>query len=184
MDLIGQLTQQLGVNPQQAQGLAGSVLGLVQGAVKEKLGDDAAAQVAQAVPEMGSWQQAAQAQAPAGDAGGGLMGALGGLMGGSAPQGGAGGGLGGMLGALGGAAAQAGEVAALVSLAQRFNIDASKATLIAPIVLNFLKSRLDPGLVSKILAVVPMLAGAAGGGGSGTPGGGGGLGGVLGGLLG
>ena len=37
MDLIGQLSQQLGVNPQQAQGLAGSVLGLVQGTVKEKL---------------------------------------------------------------------------------------------------------------------------------------------------
>jgi hypothetical protein len=184
MDLIGQLTQQLGVNPQQAQGLAGSVLGLVQGAVKEKLGDAAAGQVAQAVPELGSWQQAAQAQAPAGDAGGGLMGALGGLMGGSSSPGGAGGGLGGMLGALGGAASQAGEIAALVSLAQRFNIDASKVTLIAPIVLNFLKSRLDPGLVSKILAVVPMLAGGGGGGGSGTPGGSGGLGGVLGGLLG
>lgn len=182
MDLIGQLTQQLGVNPQQAQGLAGSVLGLVQGAVKEKLGDDAAGQVAQAVPELSGWQQAAQAQAPAGDAGGGLMGALGGLMGGAPSQGSAGGGLGGLMGALGGAASQAGEIAALVSVAQRFNIDASKATLIAPIVLNFLKSRLDPGLVSKILAVVPMLAG--GGGGSGTPGGGGGLGGVLGGLLG
>ncbi|WP_224245044.1 DUF2780 domain-containing protein [Hyalangium gracile] len=178
MDLIGQLSQQLGVNPQQAQGLAGSVLGLIQGTVKEKLGADAAGQVAGAVPELQGWQQAAQAQAPAADAGGGLMGALGGLMGGGSSSGG----LGGALGALGGAVSQAGEVAALVSLAQRFNIDASKATLIAPIVLNFLKSRLDPGLVSKILAVVPMLAGASGGG-SGTPGGGG-LGGALGGLLG
>ncbi len=181
MDLIGQLTQQLGVNPQQAQGLAGSVLGLVQSTVKEKLGDGAASQVAQAVPEMQGWQQAAQT-APAADDGGGLMGALGGLMGGGGSAGGSGGGgLGGMLGALGGAASQAGEVAALVSLAQRFNIDASKATLVAPIVLNFLKSRLDPGLVSKILTVVPMLAGA--GGGTGGPSGGG-LGGALGGLLG
>jgi len=180
MDLIGQLTQQLGVNPQQAQGLAGSVLGLVQGTVKEKLGDDAAGQMARAVPEMNGWQQVAQSQAPTGEAGGGLMGALGGLMGGASSQGQ--GGLGGMLGALGGAASHAGEVAALVSLAQRFNIDAGKVTLIAPILLNFLRSRLDPGLVSKILAVVPMLAG-GGGGGSGTPGGGG-LGGALGGLLG
>ncbi|WP_224367790.1 DUF2780 domain-containing protein [Hyalangium versicolor] len=178
MDLIGQLTQQLGVNPQQAQRLAGSVLGLVQSTVKEKLGDDAAGQVAQAVPELQGWQQAAAPQAaPAGE-GGGLMGALGGLMGGGSGLGG----LGGALGALGGAASQAGEVAALVSIAQRFTIDASKATLIAPIVLNFLKSRLDPSLVSKILAVAPMLAG-AGGGGSG-PSGGGGLGGALGGLLG
>jgi len=178
MDLIGQLTQQLGVNPQQAQGLAGSVLGLVQGTVKEKLGEGAAGQMAQAVPEMQGWQQAAQA-APASGGGSGMMGALGGLMGGGG--GSSGGGLGGMLGALGGAASQAGEVAALVSLAQRFNVDASKATLVAPLVLNFLKSRLDPGLVSKILAVVPMLGGA--GGGTGGPGGGG-LGGALGGLLG
>ena len=186
MDLIGQLTQQLGVNPQQAQGLAGSVLGLVQSTVKEKLGDGAASQMAQAVPEMQGWQQAAQ-PAPAADDGGGLMGALGGLMGGGGSAGGSGGGLGGMLGALGGAASQAGEVAALVSLAQRFNIDASKATLVAPIVLNFLKSRLDPKLVGGILAVMPMLANLGGGGGN-TPGGGGaqgggGLGGLLGGLI-
>ncbi|HEX8702485.1 MAG TPA: DUF2780 domain-containing protein [Myxococcaceae bacterium] len=180
MDLIGQLTQQLGVNPQQAQGLAGSVLGMIQGTVKEKLGDGAASQMAQAVPEMQGWQQTAQAAPGAGD-GGGLMGALGGMLGGGSGSTGGGGGLGGMLGALGGAASQAGEVAALVSLAHRFNIDASKATLVAPIVLNFLKSRLDPGLVSKILSVVPMLAGS---GGQGGPSGGGGLGGALGGLLG
>jgi hypothetical protein len=89
--------------------------------------------------------------------------------------------MGAMLGAIGGAAAQAGEVAAVVSLLGRFNIDASKATLVAPLLLDFLKSRLDPGLISKILAVVPMLAGAGGN----TPGGGGGgLGGLLGGLMG
>lgn len=175
MDLIGQLSQQLGVDGTQAQGVAGSLLKLVQGTVKEKLGPDAADQLGRSIPEMDTWQRAAAPQAePAG--GGGLMGALGGLMGGQE------GGAGGMLSALGGAAAQAGEVAAVVSLLGRFNIDASKAALVAPLLLDFLKSRLDPGLVSKVLAVVPMLAGAAGGGGN-TPGGGG-LGGVLGGLLG
>lgn len=176
MDLIGQLTQHLGVNSQQAQGLAGTVLGLVQGTVKEKLGEDAARQVGDAVPELQGWQQAAQAATPPADTGGGMLGALGGMLGGGTSQGG----LGGMLGALGGAASQAGDVAALVSLAQRFNIDPSKVTLVAPLVLDFLKSRLDPGLVSKILSVVPMLTG----GGSGNPSGGGGLGGALGGLLG
>ncbi|CAM4019823.1 DUF2780 domain-containing protein [Corallococcus exiguus] len=155
MDLIGQLSQQLGVDGTQAQGLAGSLLKLVQGSVQEKVGPDAARQMDQAIPEMQGWQQ--QAQAPAGD-GGGLMGAL------------------------GGAAAHAGEIAGVVAILQRFNLDASKATLVAPLLLNFLKSRLDPGLVGKILAVMPMLAGGAGGGSG--PQGGGGLGGMLGGILG
>jgi hypothetical protein len=183
MDLIGQLSQQLGVNGTQAQGLAGSLLKLVQGTVQEKLGPEAADQLGRSIPEMDTWQQAAAPAAPPTQQGGsgGLMGALGGLMGGS--QGGGGSGLGGVLGSLGGAAAQAGEVAAVVSLLGRFNIDASKATLVAPLLLDFLKSRLDPGLVSKVLAVVPMLAGVGGGGGN-TPGGGGGLGGLLGGLMG
>ncbi len=173
MDLIGQLSQQLGVDGTQAQGLAGSLLKLVQGTVQEKVGPDAARQMGQAIPEMQGWQQQA-AQAPAGD-GGGLMGALGGMLGGA-------GGGGGLMGALGGAAAHAGEVAGMVAILQRFNLDAGKATLVAPLLLDFLKSRLDPGLVGKILAVVPLLAGGSGG--AASPQGGGGLGGMLGGLLG
>lgn|GEM_PF-1249361 len=169
MDLIGQLSQQLGVDGTQAQGLAGGLLKLVQGTVKEKLGPDTANQLGQAIPEMDRWQQAAP---PAEPEGGGLMGALGGLMGGQ-------GGAGGLMGALGGAAAQGAEVAAVVSLLGRFNLDASKAALVAPLLLDFLKSRLDPALVGKVLSVLPMLTGGAGGGDSG-----GGLGGMLGGLLG
>jgi hypothetical protein len=177
MDLIGQLSQQLGVDGTQAQGLAGSLLKMVQGTVQEKVGPDAARQMDQAIPEMQGWQQAA---APQGGDGGGLMGALGGLGG---MLGGAGsGGGGGLMGALGGAAAHAGELAGVVAILQRFNLDAGKATLVAPLLLNFLKSRLDPGLVSKILTVVPMLTGGSSGGSG--PQGGGGLGGMLGGILG
>jgi hypothetical protein len=186
MDFIGQLSQQLGVDSNQAQGLAGSLLGLVQGTVKEKLGPDAAEQVGQAVPEMQGWQQAAGAAAPQGG-GGGLMGALGGMMGGGqGASGGAAGMLGALGGALGGAAAQAGEVAGVVALLGRFNIDAGKASLVAPLLLSFLKSRLDPALVGRILSVMPLLANIGGGntpGGGGSQGGGG-LGGMLGGLLG
>ncbi|WP_426757129.1 DUF2780 domain-containing protein [Myxococcus sp. Y35] len=174
MDLIGQLSQQLGVDGTQAQGLAGSLLKLVQGTVKEKLGPDAASQMGQAIPEMDGWQRApstTSAPQTAPDAGGGLMGALGGLMSGQE------GGTGGMMSALG----QAGDVAAVVSLLGRFNIDASKASLVAPLLLNFLKSRLDPALVGRILSAVPLLSGAGGGGH--TPGSGG-LGGLLGGLMG
>jgi uncharacterized membrane protein YgcG len=92
------------------------------------------------------------------------------------------------MGALGGAlGGQAGEMAGVVALLQRFNLDAGKASLVAPLLLNFLKSRLDPKLVSGILAVMPMLANLGGGGGGGSPGGGsqggGGLGGILGGLV-
>lgn len=107
------------------------------------------------------------------------MGALGGLLGGQGPSGG------GLMGALGGAVGQAGEVAGLVALLQRFNLDADKASLVAPLLLAFLKSRLDPKLVGGILAVMPMLANLGEGGGSpggGAPGGGG-LGGLLGGLI-
>jgi hypothetical protein len=192
MDFIGQLSQQLGVDSQQAQGLAGSLLKLVQGTVKEKMGPQAADQMGQAIPEMQGWQQQAEArtaQAQQPESGGGLMGALGGLGGllGGQGQGQSGGG--GLLGALGGAVGQAGEVAGVVALLQRFNLDAGKAALVAPLLLNFLKSRLDPKLVSGILTVMPMLAnlGSGGGntpGGGGSQGGGGGLGGLLGGLIG
>jgi hypothetical protein len=188
MDLIGQLSQQLGVDSNQAQGLAGSLLKLVQGTVKEKLGAQAAEQMGQAIPEMQGWEQQAARQAPQGGAGegGGLMGALGGLGGLLGGQGQSGGGGGGLRGALGGLGGQAGEVAGVVALLQRFNIDAGKASLVAPLLLNFLKSRLDPKLVSGILTVMPMLANLGGGGntpeGGGSQGGGG-LGGILGGLI-
>lgn len=178
MDLIGQLSQQLGVDSSQAQGLAGSLLKMVQHTVTDRVGPDAAAQMDQAIPEMQGWQQAAAPASPPG--GGGMMGALGGMLGGGQGASG-GGGLGGMLGGLGGMAAQAGEVAGIVALLQRFNIDGGKATLVAPLLLNFLKSRLDPALLGRILPALPMLAN-LGGGSGGTPGGGG-LGGVLGGLL-
>ncbi len=50
MDFIGQLSQQLGVQPAQAQGLAGSLLKMVQGTVQEKMGPQAAEQLGQAIP--------------------------------------------------------------------------------------------------------------------------------------
>jgi hypothetical protein len=182
MDLIGQLSQQLGVDSQRAQGLAGSLLKLLQGTVKEKMGPDAADQMGKAIPEMNGWEQAAaQAPQPESGGGGGLMGALGGLMGGQGSSQSGGGLMGALGGALGG---QAGEVAGVVALLQRFNLDAGKASLVAPLLLDFLKSRLDPKLVSGILAVMPMLANLGGGGGGGSPGGGSQGGGGLGGLLG
>ncbi|MET0401781.1 MAG: DUF2780 domain-containing protein [Cystobacter sp.] len=176
MDFIGQLSRQLGVDSHQAQGLAGSLLQLVQGTVKEKLGVEASEQMGRAIPEMDTWRQQAQPQP---EVGGGLMGALGGLLGGQSP--GAAG------GALAGALGQAGEVAAVVALLHRFNLDPGKGALVAPLLLDFLKARLDPTLVSGILTAMPALTQLLGGNkppeGGGSPGGGGGLGGLLGGLL-
>lgn len=176
MDFVGQIAQQLGVDSQQAQGVAGALVGWVQGAVKEKLGPEAAQQVAQAVPESQGWQQAAgpQQQPPAGGLGQ-LAGALGGMLGGQS----------GVLGALGGALGQADEAAGLVALLQRFNVGADKAALVAPLLLNFLKSRLDPALVGRILSALPVLAQLVpASGDSGGSGAGGGLGGMIGNLLG
>lgn len=185
MDLIGALSQQLGVDSNQAQGLAGGLLGVVQAQVKDKLGDGAAQQLSAAVPELAGWQQAAQA-APAPSTGGDMLGALTGALGGQG---------GGVLGALGGlvggsagqALQQAGDVAAVAGVLQRFNLGADKAALVAPLLLNFLKSKLDPALVSKVVGALPMLAGLVGGAGAApsgaAPAAGGGAAGLLSGLL-
>ncbi|MCB9763040.1 MAG: hypothetical protein H6739_24785 [Alphaproteobacteria bacterium] len=163
MDLISTLASTVGIDKTQAQALAGSVLGSVQSAVAEEAGEGTAAQLGEAVPELGGWKaQAAKllgdkpAAAPAAGGLGGLGGLLGGLAGG-----GAGGLLGAAAGALGGQAAK--DTAAIVTILGRFDIDAGKAALVAPVILDFLKSRLDPGLLSKVLAAAPALMGAGGG---------------------
>ena len=69
MDIIAALTA-LGLDPNQAQGLAGTVLGQL----KANLPADQAATVEQHVPELGAWSQSADAANPLG----GLLGALGG----------------------------------------------------------------------------------------------------------
>jgi hypothetical protein len=198
MDLIGSMSSQLGIDAGAAQALAGGVLGMVRGQVAEHAGADTAAQIDAAVPELGGWQQQAASLLGGGgsdamgalggllggggaQAGGGLGGALGGLLGGSgggdqASSGG--GGLGGLLGGAASALAGAQQAQAIGGLLQKVGLDASMASTVAPMVLQFLKSRLDPALVSKILAAAPMLAAFTGGG----QGGGGGLAGALGGL--
>lgn len=188
MDLIGSLVSTLGVAPDQAKAVAGVVLGGVQ----QKLGaesPEAAGKLSAAVPELGGWQAAAAklmggAAATAPEPASGL-GALGGLLGGfgapaapaaspgfgsllgaAAGAAGASGGLGGLLGAaataLGGEEAR--QTAAVVGVLSKLNIDASKAAMVAPAVLSFLKSRLDASTLNTVLQFAPMLAGLVGGG--------------------
>lgn len=174
MDLISQLTATLGVDDAKAQAVAGAVLGRVQAEVAESGGDEAAERFSGAVPELSGWQEKAASLLGGGDAGsggaGGLVGALGG--------GGAGGLLGAAAGALGGEDAR--NTAAIVALLGRFDIDASKAAMVAPLVVSFLKERLDPKLLDTVLSAAPLLAGGGGDAGGGL----GAAAGMLGGLFG
>ncbi|NET35661.1 MAG: DUF2780 domain-containing protein, partial [Cyanothece sp. SIO1E1] len=72
MSLIEQLTSTLGVQENQAQGGAGLIFQMA----KDKLGDEDFAQIAQSVPGLGEMLQSAPGS---NTAGGGMLGALGGL---------------------------------------------------------------------------------------------------------
>ncbi|MCB9664035.1 MAG: DUF2780 domain-containing protein [Alphaproteobacteria bacterium] len=148
MDLIEALSSKLGVSPEQAQAVAGGVLGLVKDKVADAGGADAASQLEQAVPELQGWQ--AQASALAGGGGGG---GLGGLLGMASSSG--------LLGALGG---QAQESAALVAVLTKVGLDAGTATTVAPLVWSFLKDRLPPEWVAMAAKAAPFLSGGGGGG--------------------
>lgn len=179
MDLVTTLAGQLGIDPTQAQAVAGAVLGQVQDQVR---GEDpsSAAAIADAVPELGTWKQAATAQLP-GDTG--LDDLLGALQGGDAQ-----GMLGGLAGALGGglgndllgrvAGAEAAEQAQVVALLGQLGVSAEQALVVVPTVLDFLRDRLPEGALQQVLQYAPMLMSVAKGGGKG------GAGGLLGGLLG
>lgn len=151
MDLISTLAGAMGVPAEQAQAVAGLVLGTAKSQVSEK---DAglAGQIGAAIPELDGWQAAAKQQTQAAaPSGGGL---LGGLM--SAASSGLGNQL---LGAVAGQ--QAAEGAALVGLLGKLGLSAQHASLAAPVLLDFLKSRLGEGTVKQILTYAPMLSSAS-----------------------
>ena len=159
MNLIATLTEKLGVPSEPAEALAGTLLGGVQDAVRGD--DDAAAnELGQAIPELEGWKAKAASLVEGDKA---ESGGLGGLLGSVAPAlggGSSGGLLGGALGALAGGGA---EIAGVVAILGKLGIDEGKATLVAPIVLGFLKDRLPEGLLDKVLAVAPLLAAVKGG---------------------
>jgi uncharacterized protein VcgC/VcgE DUF2780 len=171
MDLIASLTSQLGIEPTKAQGLAGAVLGKIEEQVGQKLGGADAAALRAQLPELDGWKAASPALQ--GGGGGGLLGALGGRAGGGSDL------LGAAAGLLGGGGGAGGglDVASLIQLASNAGLSSGTAQKLLPIVVSFLKSRLDPALLSKVLSVVPGLEKLAGGAS------GGGLGGLLGGIL-
>jgi hypothetical protein len=171
MDFVSALAQQVGIPSDKAAAVAGGLVGLVQGQLKDGGQDKAAAAVGAAVPELGGWQKAAQALGGGGEGGG--LGALAGALGGG---GGGGGGLGGLLGAAtsgqgGGllgavAGAVGGEKAqntvAIVGVLNSVGLDAGKAALVGPLLLQFLESRLDAGTLKLVMQAAPVVAGLVG----------------------
>jgi hypothetical protein len=158
MDLIGSLTGELGIDTSKARGLAGAVLGIVEKQVAEKVGSAQAAQLRASIPELSEWKEqgaALLAEGTGAPTGGGLFGAAASLLGG-----GEGGGF---------------DTSALIDIAVRLGLPPRVTQTLLPLLLEFLKSRLDPSLLAQVTSAVPALAGLSGGGG--------GLLGALGGIL-
>jgi len=156
MDLIANLASTLGVEDNAAQALAGAVLANVKGAVEEDTeGTEVEEKLAASVPEMGGWLDAAKALAGAEEPkqeeeSGGMLGGLMDM---------AGSGVGNqLLGAVAGKKAQ--NAALLAAVLGKVGLDESKAMMAAPLVLQFLESRMDKAMLDKILAVAPILTGA------------------------
>jgi len=173
MDLVGTLSSQLGMTPDQAKGLAGGLLGVLNGAVHHGAGPDAASQLQAAIPELKNWMQTAAAHqgaaAPAGGSGD-LLGMLGSMLGSQ--------GAGNLATQLQGS----GAATAMTTVLAKYGIKPEQMAAVAPVLGQFLQHRMGADGAQSILGqVLPMLTGAAQGQGSG------GLGGIasmLGGLLG
>lgn len=178
MDLIGTLSSQLGIDPNQAQALAGSVLGGVRNQVAEQAGAETAQKMESAIPELGGWEKAASSMFGGGSGvsagAGGLLGAATGMLGGGS----AGGLMGAAAEAIGGSEAR--QAAQLVAVLGELGIDAKMAGVAAPTVLGFLKDRLPDNVLDAALAAAPFLVGSDDDGGDD----GGGIAGAIGGLFG
>jgi hypothetical protein len=148
MDLIATLSSQLGIDAEKSQGLAGAALGMLKAQVEQKLGGADASTLQSQLPELTQWQAKA-AELGFGGGGGGGGGLGGGLLGAAASLFGGGPGL---------------DLAAIGQLVSKAGLGSGAVQQLLPIVLEFLKSRLDPGLLSRVLGAIPALSGAKGGG--------------------
>ncbi len=153
MDLIGTLSSQLGMTPDQAKGLAGGLLGVVNGVVHHGAGPGAAGQLQAAIPEITNWLQTAAAHqgvsVPAGGSGD-LLGMLGSMLGG-AP------------GAtnLGAQLQGSGAVAAMTTVLTKYGVKPEQMAAVAPALNQFLQHRMGPDAQSILGQVLPMLTGAS-----------------------
>ncbi|MCB9675829.1 MAG: DUF2780 domain-containing protein [Alphaproteobacteria bacterium] len=154
MDLVSALSGAFGIESNQAQAVAGAMLATVQSqAEAHDDGAEVASKLDSAVPEMGGWLDQAKAlagapsAAPAG--GGGMLGGLMGMAGSGAGNQ--------LLGAVAGKQAQ--NAALLAAVLGKVGLDETKAMMAAPILLQFLESRMDKAWLDRMLAVAPFLTG-------------------------
>lgn len=128
MDIVGSLSAQLKLEENAAAGLAGALLLLVEDLARDRINYAVAGQIREAVPELRDWQTSAPTIAP------GML-SLSSLPPPSAPG-------------------DEGELAAVLS---RFGVAASQVPVAASLTWQFLASRLDPALLSSVVAAIPLL---------------------------
>ena len=153
MDLVGTLSSQLGLTPDQAKGLAGGLLGVVNGAVHHGTGPEAAGQLQAAIPELKNWLQTAAAHqgaaAPAGGSGD-LLGMLGSVLGGA------------QAGNLAAQLKGSGATTAMANVLAKYGVKPEQMAAVAPVVGQFLQHRMGAeGAQSVLGQVLPMLTGAS-----------------------
>ena len=129
-------TSQLGIGQDTAQSATGTLMQLV----KDKLGDGEYSQLAAQVPGLAQITGAA-ADSEAGTGGLGGLGGLGGMMGKAA----------GMLGG------EAGAAAGLVGALTSSGLSLEQAGSFAPMLFNFIKSKVDANLFNTLLQRIPEI---------------------------
>lgn len=133
MELVQMLTNNLGVNEDQAKGGAGMLFNIA----KEKLGSGEFQQIADTVPGIGDLMSAAPTPGSGGDSGGGAMGMLGGLA-----------------SSLGGSAGGLGSLAALVGGFSKLGLDMEMIGKFVPQVLQYVQSQGGEGVRNLLEKVI------------------------------
>ncbi|MGB0910633.1 MAG: DUF2780 domain-containing protein [Nitrospirales bacterium] len=133
MELVQMLTNNLGVNEDQAKGGAGMLFNMA----KEQLGAGDFQQIADKVPGIGDLMSAAPATDAGGDSGGGVMGMLGGIA-----------------SSLGGDAGGLGSLAALAGGFSKLGLDTDMIGKFVPTVLEYVQSQGGDGIKSLLEKVI------------------------------
>jgi hypothetical protein len=136
MDLIGSLSHQLGLEPTDAERVAGSLLGAVKQSAHKQLGEQPAQELDAALPELARWTGGEPVTSDD---------HIGAWLGGGTGPGGPGGALG-----------------VLTPLAAKVQLAPDKLAAAMPLVVSFLRARLNPALLTKLCTVVPFLSHAGG----------------------
>ncbi|MEM1284794.1 MAG: DUF2267 domain-containing protein [Pseudomonadota bacterium] len=145
-ELIGRITDAVGIDAQTAQ----TAIGVILSFLNKEGPSDAVSQLLGAIP--GAEDLIAGLGDGATDAGGGIAGALGGLMGGS------GGGLGGLAGAVGGLmGGQSGGLMSAASELMGAGLDMGQIQGVTQEVVGFAREKAGDEVVSQIVAQIPGM---------------------------